>query len=83
MISDLIWVVPQSIIILAIAILVGSVLPGFERKIQARIQQRIGPPILTPGFWTLFKFAYKRKTEPNSPMPSLYVSLPPLVYRSY
>jgi len=78
LIDNLIWVVPESIIVLVIAILVGSMLPGFERKIQARIQQRIGPPVLTPGFWTLFKFAYKRKMSPNSPMPSLYVSLLPI-----
>jgi len=78
MIDNPVWIVPQSIIILAIAILVGTMLPGFERKIQARIQQRIGPPILTPGFWTLFKFAYKKKVSPNSLMPGLYVSLPPI-----
>jgi energy-converting hydrogenase B subunit O len=77
-IQESIWIVPQVVLILAIAILVGSLLPGFERKVQARIQQRIGPPILTPGFWTLFKFSYKKKMRPNSPMPSLYVSLLPI-----
>ncbi len=51
------------------------VLPGIERKIQARIQQRIGPPILTPGWWAVLKFWYKAKAEPLAQMPSFYKSL--------
>lgn len=71
------WILLNSIMVVAVALLVGSILPGVERKIQARIQQRIGPSILTPGFWTLFKFAYKKKVMPNSPMPRLYTALLP------
>ncbi|MFH1721904.1 MAG: NADH-quinone oxidoreductase subunit H [Candidatus Altiarchaeota archaeon] len=52
----------------------ATILPGFERKIHARIQQRIGPPLLTPGFWSILKFAYKKRIKPNSPSPMFYHS---------
>jgi len=58
------------------ALITGFIIPGLERKVQARIQQRIGPPILTPGFWAVLKFIYKEKIQPNSPMPRLFHSLP-------
>ena len=56
-----------------IALLMGSVIPGIERKVQARIQQRIGPPILTPGFWSWLKFYYKKKVRPLATAPSFYI----------
>ncbi len=65
----------SSIIAIGIATIYSLVLPGIERKIQARIQQRIGPPILTPGFWTVIKFGYKSKVEPMAQMPRFYKSL--------
>ncbi len=64
--------VVSSVIALVIATLYSLVLPGIERKIQARIQQRVGPPILMPGFWSVIKFTYKSKTEPIAQMPRLY-----------
>jgi len=64
--------VVSSVIALVIATLYSLVLPGIERKIQARIQQRVGPPILMPGFWSVIKFTYKAKTEPIAQMPRLY-----------
>ena len=54
----------------------STYIPGLMRKIQARIQLRIGPPVLTPGFWAIFKFIFKERIEPVSPMPRLYHSLP-------
>ncbi|MDD4281389.1 MAG: NADH-quinone oxidoreductase subunit H, partial [Candidatus Methanofastidiosa archaeon] len=54
----------------------STYIPGIMRKIQARIQLRIGPPILTPGFWAIFKFIYKERITPVSPMPRLYHALP-------
>lgn len=65
-----------TILIPLAALLTGFLIPGLERKVQARIQQRIGPPILTPGFWAVLKFIYKEKIKPNSPMPRLFHSLP-------
>lgn len=65
----------SSVVAAAVAILYSLVLPGIERKVQARIQQRIGPPILTPGFWSVLKFGYKRRIEPTAQIPGLYKSL--------
>jgi len=59
-----------------IAFSVSTWIPGIMRKIQARIQQRIGPPVLLPGFWAVIKFLYKERIKPVSPFPRLYHSLP-------
>lgn len=62
---------------LILAFVVSVWLPGIERKlIQARIQQRIGPPISSPGLMAPIKFFFKEIINPNSPMPGLYNSLP-------
>jgi len=55
-----------------IAFAVSTLIPGIQRKIQARIQRRIGPSILTPGFWALLKFLAKEVKKPYSEMPRLY-----------
>lgn len=62
---------------LVLAFVIGTILPGVERKyIQARIQQRIGPPVTSPGIMAPLKFSFKENLDPNSPVPSLYKSLP-------
>ncbi|MEA4956386.1 NAD(P)H-quinone oxidoreductase subunit 1, chloroplastic [bioreactor metagenome] len=62
---------------LVLALIVGTLLPGIERKyIQARIQQRIGPPVTSPGIMAPIKFFFKENISPNSPVPALYKSLP-------
>jgi energy-converting hydrogenase B subunit O len=62
---------------LVVAFIVSLLLPGIERKfIQARIQQRVGPPITSPGIMAPIKFFFKQTISPNSPMPRLYNSLP-------
>ncbi len=62
---------------LIIAFAVSIWLPGIERKfVQARIQQRVGPPISSPGFMAPIKFFFKQAITPNSPMPRLYNALP-------
>lgn len=65
----------SSIVAVVVAVPYSLVLPGIERKLQARVQQRIGPPILTPGWWAFLKFWYKAKAEPIAQMPLLYKSL--------
>jgi energy-converting hydrogenase B subunit O len=75
MVDSLIYaagLIVSSVIAIVIAIAYSLLLPGIERKIQARIQQRIGPPILTPGFWSVIKFGYKAKVEPIAQMPRFY-----------
>jgi len=62
---------------LVLSFIIGTILPGFERKfIHARIQQRIGPPVTSPGIMAPLKFLFKKNLNPNSPVPSLYKSLP-------
>ncbi|HSO26008.1 MAG TPA: NADH-quinone oxidoreductase subunit H [Methanobacteriaceae archaeon] len=62
---------------LIVAFFVGLWLPGIERKfVHARIQQRIGPPISSPGFMAPLKFFFKETIIPNSPLPRLYNALP-------
>ena len=62
---------------LIVAFLVSVWLPGIERKfVQARIQQRVGPPISSAGIMAPIKFFFKETIKPNSPMPKLYNALP-------
>lgn len=62
---------------LIVAFIVSLLLPGIERKfIHARIQQRVGPPITSPGIMAPIKFFFKQTINPNSPLPRLYNSLP-------
>lgn len=74
---DVINFIISTVVLAVIALFFGPVFLGIERKIQARIQQRIGPPILTPGTWSVLKFWYKKPFKPNSPMPRLYHGLLP------
>lgn len=58
---------------------VSIFLPGIERKVQARIQQRIGPPITSPGLFASIKFFFKKRIVPNSPLPKAYNALPTVI----
>ncbi|XRO75366.1 respiratory chain complex I subunit 1 family protein [Methanocaldococcus sp. 28A] len=60
----------------ALAFAISTYIPGIQRKIEARIQQRIGPSILAPGFWALFKFLFKETKTPDANLPKLYNLLP-------
>lgn len=65
------------IVTIIVAIIIGSILPGFERKyIHARIQQRVGPSVLSPGLFSILKFLFKKDTTVKSSSPGLYKSLP-------
>lgn len=60
-----------------LAFIISTWLPGIERKIiQARIQQRIGPPISSPGLMAPLKFFFKETINPNSSLPRFYNALP-------
>ncbi len=48
-----------AIVFIVLAPLLGGLIYGIERKIKARMQQRIGPPILQP-FYDFFKLIQKR-----------------------
>lgn len=60
----------------ALAFAISTYIPGIQRKIEARIQQRIGPSILAPGFWAFFKFLFKETKAPDANLPKLYNLLP-------
>ena len=65
------------IITVLVCFVISTLLPGIERKyIHARIQQRIGPPVTSPGIMAPIKFAFKENVEISSPVPSLYKILP-------
>jgi ech hydrogenase subunit B len=48
------------IILILLAPVIGGLLYGFERIVKARMQRRIGPPLLQP-FYDVLKLADKRK----------------------
>ena len=65
------------IIIVVVCFIISTLLPGIERKyIHARIQQRIGPPVTSPGIMAPIKFLFKENIKPSSPVPGLYKALP-------
>ena len=65
------------IITILVCFVISTLLPGIERKyIHARIQQRIGPPVTSPGIMAPIKFMFKENVEVSSPVPGLYKALP-------
>ncbi len=54
-----------SILLIIFAPLLGGLLYGFERVVKARMQRRIGPPLLQP-FYDFLKLADKRKMVVHS-----------------
>lgn len=70
-------IVLTALITVVICLFISTLFPGIERKyIHARIQQRIGPPITSPGIMAPLKFFYKKNIEPSSPLSGLYSWLP-------
>ena len=47
------------ILLIVLAPIIGGLVYGIERKVKARMQRRIGPPILQP-FYDFLKLADKR-----------------------
>lgn len=65
------------ILTVLISFIISTLLPGIERKyIHARIQQRIGPPVTSPGIMAPIKFIFKENIEVSSTVPRLYKALP-------
>jgi NADH-quinone oxidoreductase subunit H len=57
------------------ALCLGLCLKGFERRIRARLQRRVGPPLLQP-FFDLAKLARKDTTIPEGAPAGLFSALP-------
>lgn len=65
------------ILTVLVCFVISTLLPGIERKyVHARIQQRIGPPVTSPGIMAPLKFMFKENVEVSSPVPGLYKALP-------
>ena len=78
---DYILTIISVILTVLVCFLISTLLPGIERKyIHARIQQRIGPPVTTPGIMAPLKFIFKENIEVSSPVPKLYKTLPVLCF---
>ena len=69
-----------SIIYVIVTFIIGGFvalwLPGIEKKSEARVQQRIGPQLSSPGIYTTLKFFFKHALKPTAVMPRLYNALP-------
>ncbi|MDO5848081.1 MAG: NADH-quinone oxidoreductase subunit H [Methanobrevibacter sp.] len=76
-IETILFAIIAVIITVLVCFVVSTFLPGVERKyVHARIQQRIGPPVTSPGIMAPIKFAFKENVKISSPVPGLYKALP-------
>lgn len=73
---DLLTSIIYVVVTFIIAGFVALWLPGIEKKAEARVQQRIGPQLTSPGIYTTLKFFYKKALKPSAVMPSVYNALP-------
>lgn len=75
--NNVLMAIVAVIITVLVCFVVSTLLPGIERKyVHARIQQRVGPPVTSPGIMAPIKFTFKENVEPSSPVPGLYKALP-------
>jgi len=51
-------------------------LPGVEKNAEARVQQRLGPQLSSPGLYATLKFFFKEALTPSAVLPRLYNTLP-------
>lgn len=80
-IETILFAVAAVIITVLVCFIVSTFLPGIERKyVHARIQQRIGPPVTSPGIMAPIKFAFKENIKVSSPVPGLYKALPVICF---
>ena len=57
------------------ALLLGLLLKGFDRKICARLQRRVGPPILQP-FYDIIKLSQKETIIPDTANKAIFKFAP-------
>ena len=73
---DLLTSIIYVVVTFIIAGFVALWLPGIEKKSEARVQQRIGPQLSSPGIYTTLKFFFKKSLKPSAVMPRVYNALP-------
>ncbi len=64
-----------SVAILLFSFIIGILFQGIQRKLVARFQNRIGPPILQPLF-DILKLIEKESLVPNKAIESVFVAAP-------
>ena len=62
--SDMVCNIVSGIVYLILAPVIGGLLAGIDRKISARMQRRVGPPITQP-FYDFFKLWDKQPVAVN------------------
>lgn len=80
-IETILFAIIAVILTVIVCFIVSTFLPGIERKyVHARIQQRIGPPVTSPGIMAPIKFGFKENIKVSSPVPKLYKALPVICF---
>ncbi|MDC7785212.1 NADH-quinone oxidoreductase subunit H [Rhodoplanes sp. TEM] len=57
------------------AFALGLALKGVDRRVAARLQGRVGPPLLQPAF-DLVKLGFKRTMVPDTAVPGVFLAAP-------
>ncbi len=68
-----------AVAIACFSVIVGLLYKGIDRKLAARMQSRIGPPILQP-FWDIQKLLVKESIVPENAVPWLFNGAPLLAF---
>ncbi|MCD6478760.1 MAG: NADH-quinone oxidoreductase subunit H [Candidatus Diapherotrites archaeon] len=78
---ELLYLAASSFLLICVALFIALVFNGIERKLIARMQARIGPPIIQP-FIDIKKLFMKENIVPDSAIPWLFNSMPAVALAS-
>ncbi|MGB9885707.1 MAG: respiratory chain complex I subunit 1 family protein [Moorellales bacterium] len=77
MLGAILTLVGGGLIIIGLGLVLALLLKGIDRKLAARLQGRIGPPVWQP-FWDLRKLLLKETIIPENSIPWLFNAAPVL-----
>ncbi len=72
---DMFWKIIGAIIIAFLGVVLGLFYKGIDRKLAARMQARVGPPIRQP-FMDFFKLMIKENIVPENAVPWIFNGVP-------
>ena len=78
---ELLYLAASSFLLICVALFIALVFNGIERKLIARMQARIGPPIIQPLI-DIKKLFMKENIVPDSAIPWLFNSMPAVALAS-
>jgi formate hydrogenlyase subunit 4 len=78
---ELLYLAASSILLICVALFIALIFNGIERKLVARMQARIGPPIIQP-FIDIKKLFMKENIVPDSAVKWLFNSMPAVALAS-